>query len=398
MISKVPDANILIMAYFPNSVGYAWKNIYRLFEQICDRVQNEFSGKVFISFPSIDWNNNFINLKKFNNVTSLDVWPTTFSSVFRLLNFIFKNKIRYVYLTDQTSTHYIYGLMRLTGVRKIIIHSRVSVPSPLPAIEKKILVLFVKRLIRRLPLLNAQKIYAVSDFVRNRLIFKHGIRENSIVTILNGINVKRFEREYTNPYPENDMNVKVFVCGRATPEKGFQFLIKAISIVNFDSNRKCSLYIAGNGPYLESLKKLVCELKVEQHVHLLGEINDVTAFQKHADVNVVPSIWGDACPSSISESLCAKRPLICTNAGGIPEMVKSIDGTDVAVIVEPSDTDALVKKLKQIIDSPESYLNLAFKGYQHAMSLLTEDAYYSRFFNVFLKDVGLQNTKSITKN
>jgi len=375
------------MANYPNSTGYAWKNIYRLFENIGDRIRNQGSGKVFISFPAIDKNSNYISLDKFDGVCKLKACHLSIISIVRLVRYIVRNKIRYIYLTDQHSTHLIYGIMRFAGVYKIIVHSRVSVASPLPAVEHRFWVLQIKRLLCRLPLLNVQRIYTVSDFVQNRLIFKAGVKKETIITILNGININRFKKIPSNPYPLNDVNIKIFACGRATPEKGFQYLIKSIKLVNSDTKQKSSLYIAGHGPYFKKLKELVLELGIEKDVHLLGEIVDVTAYQMLADINVVPSIWGDACPSSISESLCANRPLICTRAGGIQEMVKSNDGSDVAIIVPPSNAEALAHSIRQIIASPGKYAQLAQAGQQHAMKNLSEDAYYSRFFTCFLKDI-----------
>jgi glycosyltransferase involved in cell wall biosynthesis len=379
---------ILIMANYSNSTGYAWKNIYRLFEIIGDRVHNECGGKVFISFPVIEYASKLIMLEKFDGVAPLDPRPRSIPGIIHLLKYIIRNRIKYVYLTDKGCTHFIYALMRFAGVRKIIIHSRVSVQSPHPAIEQQYVKLLMKLLYRRLPLFNADKIYTVSNFVRDRLIFKAGIKEKRVVTIMNGINTSRFDRKYDNPYPPEDSNIKIFACGRISPEKGFQYLIKAVALINAEPVRKCSLYIAGNGHYLETLIKLLKELGIEKHAHLLGEIKDVTDYQMHADINVVPSIWGDACPSSITEALCAHRPLICTQAGGIPEMITTIKGDHAATLIPPSDACALAHAIRKVIANPEVYARMAQEGYQHAMSNLSEDAYYSRFFRIFLKDIG----------
>lgn len=390
MNNSKKDVNVLIVSNYPNSTGYAWKNIYRLFEKIAEQVRNENKGKVIISFPFVDDKGNLIALKKFDEVITCNVWPNTFVSLIRLLKIIKAKKIRYMYLTDQCPTHPIYALFRFAGVQKILVHYRVSVSSPFPDTEKRKGVFLLKKIYRRLPFINAHKIYAVSDFVKNRLIKKYGVRKNSVVTVLNGINVTRFDRPYNNPFPPDDPNIKLFACGRLTPEKGFQVLVNALSIVNAASQNKCTLYIAGDGPYKADLKNIISQLGLENNIVLLGEILDVTPYQLFTDINVVPSIWGDACPSSISESLCSNRPLICTEAGGIPEMVKSRDGNIVAIIVPPSDSQSIANSILQIILSKDKYNALAIEARNHVLDMLTEGAYYNRFFQNFLHDINLK--------
>lgn len=66
--------------------------------------------------------------------------------------------------------------------------------------------------------------------------------------------------------------------------------------------------------------------------------NDMAAAWSGASLAVVPSRWPDPCPTVAMEALTSGVPVIATNVGGLPDIVR--DGVD-GVLVPPRDPAAL---------------------------------------------------------
>ena len=97
------------------------------------------------------------------------------------------------------------------------------------------------------------------------------------------------------------------------------------------------------------------EMKLSSAAESLGDRIIFTGFVKHeempsyyamADVVVAPSVWSDSAPLAVIEPLTAKRPVVTTAMGGIPEY--ATDGVDSVIL--PVDDD-LVGNLAKSIDA-----------------------------------------------
>jgi glycosyltransferase involved in cell wall biosynthesis len=130
---------------------------------------------------------------------------------------------------------------------------------------------------------------------------------------------------------------------------------------------------AGDGPDLMLFKDVVKTKSLERHFIFLGVLDSTRDVVCKADIVVVPSSWGDACPSSVSEALAAGKPLITTTAGGIPEMV---GGESNAILVPPSDEKSLAGELAGLITNERKRKRLGVSARARAENALDEKVYY----------------------
>jgi len=104
-------------------------------------------------------------------------------------------------------------------------------------------------------------------------------------------------------------------------------------------------YWAGHGPFEE---RILTELEKYENFHWLGKLeypNKVREFLSEIDVYAL--ITGmDLAPLSLKEAQLMKRPVIATNVGGIPEMMK--DGTT-GFLVEKGNDKQLIEKIKLLL-------------------------------------------------
>ena len=113
----------------------------------------------------------------------------------------------------------------------------------------------------------------------------------------------------------------ILLCtGELNKNKNQSTVIKAVSeIVKDIPNVK--LLLAGNGPMEEKLKNLVCKLKIEQHVKLLGYRIDLEKYVNISDV-IISASFREGLGLNIIEGMLCRKPVIASSNRGHRELVK----------------------------------------------------------------------------
>jgi glycosyltransferase involved in cell wall biosynthesis len=145
----------------------------------------------------------------------------------------------------------------------------------------------------------------------------------------------------------------VAILGRIADWKGQDVLARALAEPVLAAIGAVGLVAGDAYPGEESrgpsLEKLRDELDLGDRLRLLGFRDDPDVVLAAADVVAVPSTRPDPFPNSALEALAAGRPVVASNAGGLPEMVR--DG-ETGVLVPPGDHAALARALRALADEP----------------------------------------------
>lgn len=203
------------------------------------------------------------------------------------------------------------------------------------------------------------KILCVSDFISNRVRAVGNTNDNKVFTLYNGIDLERF---YNNSKSNDDIFTKykieknkfnIIYSGRVCPEKGVENLIDAFNMMN-DSTLQ--LIILGGYNYGTSKDNdFITNLKkksLEKNVVFTGYVNydDINYLYAIADLGVIPSIVNEACPLTAIEMMASGIPVICTNSGGLPELIDDKCG----IIVDRTNlTQNLNQAIKKVYDNKE---------------------------------------------
>ena len=379
------NQSILIVANYSTETGYAWQNIYRLFNAIGRKMHNHDVGVCFSAVRitnSISIFDEDIPYESF----IFDPLNITFSSLLHLKKMIKLHRIKYVYLTDHKAWDWFYALLRLWGVRKIIIHNRISVPSPYPAPAETGIRRHMKSLLCRSRVLSADVIYAVSNFVRQRLIQQNCCPPQKVVKLLNGIDIDRFSCQTDSSHRDKTL---IFACSRASRHKGIHNLIGAAKILR--DHYKLEDFVieyAGDGPDLDAFMESVEQLGLTDHFLFLGKLNNTMEKTCYADIVVVPSMWGDACPSAVMEAMAAGKALVTTRAGGIPEIV---GGSDNAYLVPPSDVELMAKALAELIADEALRQRFGVNARKRVEQALEQTCYHTMVTDRLLNDLEVKH-------
>ncbi|REE93147.1 glycosyltransferase involved in cell wall biosynthesis [Paenibacillus taihuensis] len=136
-----------------------------------------------------------------------------------------------------------------------------------------------------------------------------------------GMDIEEFLNEMNQPsVTPHAGEKKIILCSaRFDPVKGHVHLLGALSqLKNVRDDWVC--WLAGEGALEERLREQVAAFGLQNDVVFLGKRGDIPALLKKSDVVVLPSLQ-DNHPFAIMEAQVAGKPLIASNAGGIPEMV-----------------------------------------------------------------------------
>ena len=122
------------------------------------------------------------------------------------------------------------------------------------------------------------------------------------------------------------MNEDIFyfvAVGRLVKQKGFDLLIRAINLLNLDTDcNDFKLIIIGEGPERKALTELINELKLNNKVELIGYVKNPYSYINKANTLVVSSQVEGYC-SVIVEALILETPVIATEAVGVGEVIEN---------------------------------------------------------------------------
>ncbi|MFH1890570.1 MAG: glycosyltransferase family 4 protein [Candidatus Kuenenbacteria bacterium] len=113
--------------------------------------------------------------------------------------------------------------------------------------------------------------------------------------------------------------VNFIYIGQIEKHKGILFLIKIINELRAVS---CELLIIGNGAKLQEVKEATKNNPKIKFFPWKSE-DKVRQLLKESDYTIVPSLCYENAPTTIFESLKAGVPVIASNLGGIPEIIKN---------------------------------------------------------------------------
>ncbi len=161
------------------------------------------------------------------------------------------------------------------------------------------------------------------------------------------------------------------------PFKGHKILLEAVRKL-IDTRPQLKFVIAGDGPLREELSAERKRLKLEKNVFFLGHIPDVEDLLAAADLFVLPSLK-EPFGIVLLEAMAARLPIVATNAGGVPEIIKDESG----ILVPPNDSGALaaaIDKLLNDTDYQRTLVNNAFQRVSTEFSIkkmvdLTDELY-----------------------
>lgn len=175
----------------------------------------------------------------------------------------------------------------------------------------------------------------------------YGLTE--VALIHNGTDIEAVRRMSSEPVESqwSDEDAKLVVAvGRLERQKGFEFLIEAIKLLNTEGAR-VRLLILGEGAMRESLERKVADCGISDMVKISGFITNPYPHMAGADVFVCSSV-SEGMSNTILEAMALGLPVVSTDHEfGASDVVKHGDS---GLLVPVGDSKAMANSIRDIIE------------------------------------------------
>ena len=160
-----------------------------------------------------------------------------------------------------------------------------------------------------------------------RTLIERGFDPERIVKIYNGMEFKRPEGTFDRAqYLRETFGAEIaegdVLCGiaaRLTAVKDIATTVRGFAAALKEAPQ-LRLFIAGEGEDEEMLRLLCTQLGVAERVTFCGWVAPVEPFFRAMDINLLSSV-SETFPYSILEGICAGCATICSDVGGMPELI-----------------------------------------------------------------------------
>ncbi len=139
------------------------------------------------------------------------------------------------------------------------------------------------------------------------------------------------------------------------------------------------LLLVGDGPLRPEIEGQVGRLGLETRVKFLGIRRDVPDVLAASTVFCLNSV-SEAASLTLMEAMAAGRPVVVTDVGGNPEIVR--EGVD-GLLVPRQDPGALAAALLQVLDSPEVAHRMGEAGAARVRDVYRIDRTVQRYFELY---------------
>lgn len=231
---------------------------------------------------------------------------------------------------------------RLAGIKKsvVTVHGMSSDALNISWIKKSILTY----LLEPLTILLSSRFYGVSEFVSKRKMLRIFKRKNLgfIYNLPPNIKLDKSSFSIREELGIDDASKLAITVGRIIKDKGYHIFDEVI--LKCQNQKDLKFIIVGDGLYLKEMKEKLRCLVENKQVFFLGYRSDVQNILKDCDFFILPTLH-ETLSIALLEASQAGLPLVASNTGGVPEIVK--DGVN-GFLVEPGNVEELYNAINSL--------------------------------------------------
>ncbi len=170
--------------------------------------------------------------------------------------------------------------------------------------------------------------------------------------------------------------------GRLSKEKGTNILIEAVHILVNKNKLNIKLIIIGDGSERTKLERLTHLLGLEKNISFLGKLpkSRLSKYYLESLAVVIPSICMDNSPLVAYEAMNYHTPIIASNIGGIPDLVKNDKN---GFLFEMGNKNMLAYYLQKLYKNIKLSKILGEKGYNMMEIRFNKEIYYKKLIEIY---------------
>ena len=272
--------------------------------------------------------------------------------IIKFLKIIKENKIELLHLNSLTN------ICKYAGIAGYIAHIPIIWfvrEDPLANKSKKL-----KYWLNRL----SSKIIFVDNDTKLKLL---GNRIHKKVEVIpNGVDLAYYKPEKSNflfnVFNISQNNLLIGYIGSIVKRKGVNYLIEAFGEIKpFYNSVKLIIigtYLTKYKDYYNHIKEMIRKYNLEKDIYFTGAIKNVKDAMNCLDIIVLPSL-DERCSRTLLECMACAKPIIATNVGGNPEIIK--DGFN-GILIEAENSKQIAEALKKLIENQNLRISLGTNG------------------------------------
>jgi len=242
-----------------------------------------------------------------------------------------------------------------------------------------------RSIVNRLMLRRCDRLIGCGGAVRQALIDNEGLPKSRVEVIYNGVDLKslgkpsagareRIRAEFG--YTSSDF-VAVLVA-RLHELKDHQTALRAIDAAR-EQIPGLRFLLAGDGDQRAAIEQTIRERGLQQTVTLAGTRKDVADLLAASDVFLMSSI-SEGIPLTVIEAMAARRPVVSTAVGGLPELVEhGVTG----FLAPPRDDVSLAAALIKLYRDPVLCGRMANVAAQRAINNFSLDGMLNSYRDMY---------------
>ena len=214
-------------------------------------------------------------------------------------------------------------------------------------------------------LTGASRILSTSESMADEYLTVYPAKQRPIVTPF-GVDIDLFK-----PLPKTlkEDQFTIGIVKKMEKKYGVDVLLKAVAKLKTMTDKALKLNIVGTGSQKQELESLARDLGIENITTFYGAINntEVPTFLSQQDVFVVPSRFDSESfgVAAVEAQACAV-PIIVSNVGGLPEVVKhEVTG----LVIDKENPDELAQALLKLCNDKELREKFGQAGRERVKSL-----------------------------
>lgn len=233
---------------------------------------------------------------------------------------------------------------------------------------------------------HTHRVIAAADYIRDAFIKSLNLPTKKVATVYQGISLEDYP---VQPLPERPT---LGIVARLDPVKGHRYLLEALLLLK-DTYPQLKVKVVGQEENIKQreLEKMAERLGIGSMVEFTGYQKSVSLIMGQCSVGVIASIGSEAVSRVALEWMASGRPVIATEVGCLPEIVKP---QETGLLVEPRSAPALAQALAGILHTPRRIETMGAAARKRAESLFELGDFADRTAEVYsqaMKESGCLN-------
>ncbi|MDG9667331.1 glycosyltransferase family 4 protein [Hahella sp. CR1] len=187
--------------------------------------------------------------------------------------------------------------------------------------------------------------YITNSIAANNTLQQLGVPADKLVTAYNGLDAIPSASELA---PAS--SPLVITVANLNYRKGYEPYLFAISKV-VEAIPIAKFVFLGRDDLGGVIQSRIDSMNLGSSVTYAGFQKDVSPYLRSASLMVLPSLYGEGCPTSVMEAMSYGVPVVAYAIDGVPELVES--GKEGLLVEQVGDIDALANAITAILQSPD---------------------------------------------